>query len=43
VVRYLCRRVAVMYLGVIVEEGETEAVFENPRHPYTQALLKAVP
>ncbi|MDF1790550.1 MAG: ABC transporter ATP-binding protein [Thalassobaculaceae bacterium] len=43
VVRYLCRRVAVMYLGVIVEEGETEAVFNNPRHPYTQALLKAVP
>ncbi|MCR9074119.1 MAG: ABC transporter ATP-binding protein [Alphaproteobacteria bacterium] len=43
VVRYLCRRVAVMYLGVIVEEGETEAVFNNPRHPYTKALLKAVP
>lgn len=43
VVRYLCRRVAVMYLGVIVEEGETEALFTNPRHPYTQALLKAVP
>lgn len=43
VVRYLCRRIAVMYLGVIVEEGETETVFNNPRHPYTQALLKAVP
>ena len=43
VVRYLCTRVAVMYLGRIVEEGETEAVFNAPRHPYTQALLSAVP
>ena len=43
VVRYLCTRVAVMYLGRIVEEGETEAVFSAPRHPYTEALLSAVP
>lgn len=43
VVRYLCRRVAVMYLGTIVEEGETEAVFNDPQHPYTRALLRAVP
>ena len=43
VVRYLCTRVAVMYLGRIVEEGGTEAVFSAPRHPYTEALLSAVP
>lgn len=43
VVRYLCSRVAVMYLGRIVEEGATETVFTDPKHPYTQALLRAVP
>ncbi len=43
VVRYLASRVAVMYLGQIVEEGETEQIFNHPRHPYTQGLLAAVP
>lgn len=38
-VRFLADRVAVMYLGRIVEMGETEEVFENPRHPYTRALM----
>jgi oligopeptide/dipeptide ABC transporter ATP-binding protein len=43
VVRAMCRRVAVMYLGKIVEVGETAGLFETPRHPYTQSLLAAVP
>ena len=43
VVRYLADRVAVMYLGQIVEEGETERIFEAPNHPYTRGLLSAVP
>jgi len=43
VVRYLAHRVAVMYLGQIVEEGETERIFREPGHPYTQGLLAAVP
>jgi peptide/nickel transport system ATP-binding protein len=43
VVRYLAERVAVMYLGKIVESGTTEQIFTDPRHPYTQALLAAVP
>jgi peptide/nickel transport system ATP-binding protein len=43
VVRYLADRVAVMYLGQIVEYGDTERIFEAPRHPYTQGLLAAVP
>jgi len=42
-VRYLCSRVIVMYLGKIVEEGPVEDIFTNPKHPYTQALLSAVP
>ncbi|HLA70856.1 MAG TPA: ABC transporter ATP-binding protein [Steroidobacteraceae bacterium] len=43
VVRRLCERVMVMYLGRIVEAGATGAVFETPRHPYTRMLLAAVP
>jgi peptide/nickel transport system ATP-binding protein len=43
VVRYLADEVSVMYLGQIVEHGGTEAVFEDPKHPYTQGLLAAVP
>ena len=42
-VRHLCGRVAVMYLGRIVEEGPTEQVFGSPSHPYTAALLSATP
>jgi oligopeptide/dipeptide ABC transporter ATP-binding protein len=42
-VRHLCRRVAVLYLGKIVEMGDTEALFANPAHPYTRALLSAIP
>jgi oligopeptide/dipeptide ABC transporter ATP-binding protein len=42
-VRYLASRVAVMYLGVIVEEADTADLFDRPAHPYTRALLAAVP
>jgi oligopeptide transport system ATP-binding protein len=43
VVRYMCHNIAVMYLGRIVEICETQELFENPLHPYTKALLDAVP
>ena len=43
VIRHISDRVAVMYLGQVVELGETEDVFTHPRHPYTQALLSAIP
>ncbi len=43
VARYMCDRIAVMYLGKIVEIGETENVLQKPQHPYTKALLSAVP
>jgi peptide/nickel transport system ATP-binding protein/oligopeptide transport system ATP-binding protein len=43
VVRYLCDRVAVMYLGQIVEEAPVATLFANPQHPYTRALLQARP
>jgi oligopeptide/dipeptide ABC transporter ATP-binding protein len=43
VVRHMADRVAVMYLGRIVETGETESIFQRPAHPYTRALLDVVP
>ena len=41
--KFFCDRIAIMYLGRIVEIGSTEEIFANPRHPYTKALLKAIP
>ncbi len=43
VVEYITDQVAVIYMGQIVEQGTTEALFQNPLHPYTQTLLRAVP
>jgi oligopeptide/dipeptide ABC transporter ATP-binding protein len=39
VIRYVCDRIAIMYMGRIVETGSTSQIFQSPRHPYTQALL----
>jgi len=41
--KYFCDRIAIMYLGRIIEVGPTDEIFANPRHPYTKALLKAIP
>ena len=43
VVRQICTRIAVMYLGIVVEIAPADELFENPRHPYTRALLDAIP
>ncbi len=43
VIRHFCDRVIVMYLGKMMEEASTEELFNNPKHPYTQALLSAIP
>jgi peptide/nickel transport system ATP-binding protein len=43
VIRHLCDRVAVLYLGKVVETATTEELFNNPKHPYTRFLLSAVP
>ena len=43
VIEYMCDRLAVMYLGKVVEEAGTEELFSNPQHPYTKALLSATP
>ena len=43
VAKYMCNKISVMYLGKIVESARTKDIFSNPLHPYTQALLQAVP
>jgi peptide/nickel transport system ATP-binding protein len=42
-VRHMCDRIAVMYLGKIVELAPTGELFRNPRHPYTQGLIRSIP
>jgi peptide/nickel transport system ATP-binding protein len=41
--KFFCDRIAIMYLGRIIEIGPSEAIYDEPRHPYTQALLRAIP
>jgi oligopeptide/dipeptide ABC transporter ATP-binding protein len=41
--KFFCDRIAIMYLGRIVEIGPSEAIYEDPKHPYTRALLRAIP
>jgi peptide/nickel transport system ATP-binding protein len=41
--KFFCDRIAILYLGRIVEIGPSEAIYEDPKHPYTKALLKAIP
>ena len=43
VVRYICDRVVVMYLGRIVETGDVDVIFKNPKHPYTKLLMASTP
>lgn len=43
VVRYMCDEIALLYLGKLVEVADTETIFESPKHPYTQALISAIP
>ena len=43
VIQHVCRNIAVMYKGKIVERGTREQIIENPQHKYTQSLLSAVP
>ncbi len=43
IVRHICDRIAIMYLGEIVELADRDTLFEDPRHPYTQALISAIP
>lgn len=43
VIRYMCHRIAVMYLGRVVEIAEANVIYEDPKHPYTQALLASAP
>jgi oligopeptide/dipeptide ABC transporter ATP-binding protein len=43
VVRYIANRVVVMYLGAVMEQGDTDSIYSNPMHPYTKALISAIP
>jgi oligopeptide/dipeptide ABC transporter ATP-binding protein len=43
VIKYMCTQLAVMYLGRIVEMGQVESIYEQPLHPYTEALLRSIP